>query len=354
MVDELFILCKVEAIAKPLFSIYLFQSKIMVDIKDYIKELLFTNQGVIIPGLGGFVSEYEPAAFDVSENKFLPPSKKITFNPEYSYHDSLLIEFISKKEKIAKENVEKNLQEFVKDTKYKLKKGEEINFPEIGTLTQNTKGQISFSQSKESNLLTDSFGLKSVKTTQPVSDVVQKTIKPRRSFKKAIIITSAAVVLVALIISAWFFTQGFSDFSLISSTNKTEVEQVNNKIKEITEKNLDSIAQADSLKALIVNSIDDNTDKKDALFYQEPAKEKPKPQYSEFYIIAGSFKRMENAEKFSAQLKTKGYNPQIIKSEENLIRISIYSYTDETEALKQLYKLRETSEIKSVWILKSI
>ncbi|PLX12181.1 MAG: SPOR domain-containing protein, partial [Marinilabiliales bacterium] len=66
-------------------------------IKNYIKELLFTNQGVVIPGLGGFVSDYEPAEFDVNENKFLPPSKKISFNTDYAYQDNLLTEFISKK-----------------------------------------------------------------------------------------------------------------------------------------------------------------------------------------------------------------------------------------------------------------
>ena len=63
---------------------------------------------------------------------------------------------------------------------------------------------------------------------------------------------------------------------------------------------------------------------------------------------------MENAEKFSKELASKGYNPEIIHSGKNLIRISIYTYSDETEALKKLYKLRENSEIKSVWILKSI
>jgi hypothetical protein len=62
---------------------------------------------------------------------------------------------------------------------------------------------------------------------------------------------------------------------------------------------------------------------------------------------------MENAEKFCSNLKAMGYEPQIIESDKNLLRISIYSYPDEISALKKLYKLRETSEIKSVWILKT-
>ena len=326
-------------------------------IKNYIRELLFANQGVVVPELGGFVSEYEPAAFDVNENKFLPPSKKITFNSEYSYQDNLLIEFISEKESIDKEKSKKLLDDFVKDIKQKIEKGEKVDFPEIGTLSQTVKGEIIFTQNKESNLLTDAFGLQSVKT-KPITNqqTTTKTLNPVKQKKsyKPIIIGTSAIVFLSLIALSWFLTEGYTDFSLISSNEKTIIEPSKNIIINTTEKNLDSIAETDSIKGLINQSIDENTDKKDALFYTEPEKESVKQKYSEFHIIAGSFKKMGNAEEFSAKLKNKGYNPEIIQSDENLIRISIYSFTDETLALKKLYRLREKSEIKSVWILKSI
>ncbi len=338
-----------------IFHIFVSVKKKVLNIKEYIKDLLFTNQGVIVPGLGGFVSEYEPAAFDVSENKFLPPTKKITFNPEYSYQDNLLSEYIANKEKIDITEARKQIDDFVKDTQFKLKKGETIDFPEIGKLSQSSKGQISFAQNKESNLLTDSFGLTSVKAKQntiPKSDF--KKVKPKKSYKKLIIISSSAAVFLLLVASGWYFTNGFSDFKIFTFGQNEEFVADESPSIENTENNLDSIARADSLKALIVHSIDDNTDKKDALFYEELPKEEPKPVYSEFHIIAGSFKRMENAEKFSNELRSKGYSPEIIKSGEELIRISIFSYNNESEALKKLYKLREASDIKSVWILKFI
>ena len=329
-----------------------------LNIKDYIKELLFTNQGVVIPGLGGFVSEYEPAAFDVSENKFLPPSKKISFNAEYSYQDNLLIDFISQKEKIDQEKSKTQLSDFVNDLKSKLKKGEKIEFPEIGTLSQTAKGEIQFKQDTNSNLLTDSFGFQSIKSKPIISEkTVEKVkthIKPKKSYKKLIIIGSSAIIILCLIGLSWYLTDGYSDFRLISSNDSSVKELVIQEAINNTEKNLDSIAKADSVKALINQSIDENTDLKDALFYEEPEKDDPKPQYSAFHIIAGSFKKMENAEKFSSELKNKGYEPEIIQSGENLIRIAIFSFTDETEALKELYKLRQDSNIKSVWILKSI
>jgi CCDC81-like HU domain protein/sporulation related protein len=327
-------------------------------IKDYIKELLFTNQGVVIPGLGGFVSEYEPAAFDVNENKFLPPSKKITFNSDYSFQDSLLIEFISEKENLDKEKAKEILDDFVKEIKSELKKGEKIDFPEIGILSQSAKGEIQFKQSTESNLLTDSYGLKSIKTKPIKSNKTtiktSKPVKHKKSYKKQLIFGLSGIVFICLLVASWFYTDGYKDLSIIFPKKETEVHLSENKAKLTTEKNLDSIARADSIKALIVHSIDDNTEKKDALFYKQPEKQEPKTIYSEFHIIAGSFKKLENAEKFSSELKDKGYNPEIIQSGENLIRIVIFTFTNETEALKKLYKLRETSDIKSVWILKIV
>ena len=327
-------------------------------IKEYIKELLFANQGVVIPGFGGFVSEYEPAAFDVNENKFLPPSKKITFNADYTFQDSLLIDYISKKEKIEKTEAKKILDNFVIEIKSELKNGKKIDFPELGTLSETKKGEIQFKQSAESNFLSESYGLKSIKT-KPIkrnkdSVPATKIVKPKRSYKKAIIIGSSTILCLCVIAAGWFFTNGFTDFSILFPNQKSEDTFAENKALIKTEQNLDSIAKADSIKALIVHSIDDNTDKKDALFYEEPEKQEAKTIYSEFHIIAGSFKKIENAEKFASKIRDKGYETEIIQSGENLIRIAIYSYTNETEALKKLYELRENSDLKSVWILKVI
>ncbi|MFP4024994.1 MAG: SPOR domain-containing protein [Thiohalospira sp.] len=328
-----------------------------MDIKKYIKQLLIENQGVIIPGLGGFTAEYEPAAFDVSENKFLPPTKKILFNPKYSFSDTKLIDFIAQQENIDKEKIKVQIKEFVKNIKNQLKAGENVDFPAIGTLHQNAKGEILFTWDKQSNLLADAFGLKVLKTkpieqqTKPTVAIHQKSKPGKKIF---ITITSAAAILLLIALS-WYFTDGYKNLGFLSSNKSIPKEKITAK-KPKTKAYLDSIARADSIKAIINQTIDVTTNKKEALFYQEPETkpDEKKQQYTQFHLIAGSFKKIENAEKFCNDLKAMGYEPEIIESGENLFRISIYSYSDEISALKKLYKLRETSEIKSVWVLKSL
>jgi cell division protein FtsN len=327
-------------------------------IKNHIKELLIANQGVIIPDLGGFVSEYEPACFDVSESKFLPPSNKIQFKPEYSYQDDLLIDFISEKENLSKEESKKLLADFVKDLKSLFQKGEKIDFPEIGTLSQDTKGTIHFIQAKETNLLTNSFGLKSINSkpivNHPKETKTKALSKQKKSHKKLIILISSVIFLLCLLSISWHFTEEFTRFNFASSNDVNSNSTNTSDISQTTVRNLDSIAKADSVKALINESIDENTDKKDALFYSQPEEKEENTTYSQFYIIAGSFKKIENAEKYAIGIREKGFKTEIIESGENLIRISIFKYSNESEALKKLYELRQKSELKSVWILKEI
>lgn len=179
----------------------------------------------------------------------------------------------------------------------------------------------------------------------------------KRSLKKPLFIGASLIIIVTLVLLTWTFTDGFSEFdsfsSMFKAKNETTIQQETLTTKSI--EYLDSIAQADSIKASINKTIDVTTIKKDALFYTTQKKEQEitKPIYTKFNIIAGSFQSRNKAEIFSKELNKKGFTTEIIESENNLFRISIASFTSEQLALQELYKLRANSEIKQVWILKS-
>ncbi|OFX88157.1 MAG: hypothetical protein A2W99_10565 [Bacteroidetes bacterium GWF2_33_16] len=332
-----------------------------MDIKDYIKDLLLKHEGLVIPDLGGFVSEYEPAAFDVNESKFLPPTKKLYFKPEFSFEDSVFADYIAKKENINLEDAKKKISEFAIHVKKEFKKGLSIDIKDVGVLSQTKKGVILFEQDKNLNLLTESFGLKSVKIKPLSEKTISKQLftekKPRKSFKKPILLVSAVIVIIALVFLAGIITEGFSEFSFFSSifSSKKGYDNQQEVLSTKSIEYLDSIAKADSIKASINKILDVTTVKKDALFYTEQKKEQEfaKTVYVKFDIIAGSFQSLNKAEIFCKELNKKGYKTEIIESDSKLFRISIATFTSEEQALKELYRLRASSEIKQVWILKS-
>ena len=167
-------------------------------------------------------------------------------------------------------------------------------------------------------------------TQQPNIFVNTIVDKPKKSYKKLLVIGFVGIIFICLVGVSWFITDGFSDFSNISLNKNPRLSSSENIGLINTEKNLDSIAKADSIKAHINTTIDENTDLKDALFYQEPNREltlymnvESPVKYSKFQIIAGSFKEIENAQRYSVELKSKGFQPEIIHSGENLYRISM-------------------------------
>jgi len=90
--------------------------------------------------------------------------------------------------------------------------------------------------------------------------------------------------------------------------------------------------------------IDKMTDKKRALMYEE------KKDTSTYYLVAGSFKRHENAREFRRQLKDQGYPAQILHRD-NLYRVTVKTYDKKQQALVKLYQMRDTGKLESIWLL---
>jgi cell division protein FtsN len=71
-----------------------------------------------------------------------------------------------------------------------------------------------------------------------------------------------------------------------------------------------------------------------------------------FYLIGGSFAKIENADKLIARYSQKGFNPQIIGQASNgYYRVSIMAYLRKEEAMEELRRIRE-SEIPGAWVLR--
>jgi cell division septation protein DedD len=60
-----------------------------------------------------------------------------------------------------------------------------------------------------------------------------------------------------------------------------------------------------------------------------------------YYIIIGAFKVLENAERLSKEVKSKGNNPEIIrKADKGIWVLSIASFTNQEAALSKLKEVK--------------
>ena len=130
-----------------------------MQISQYISELLFRYDCVVVPGFGAFLSERVSAKIDKSSGEFFPPCKHISFNTQLKSNDGLLANHISSVEEITYENAISKIKKQVDYAIKSLENSETIEFPNIGSLTNSKKGKITFEPTNKNNFLKDSFGL---------------------------------------------------------------------------------------------------------------------------------------------------------------------------------------------------
>ena len=67
-----------------------------MDIAKSIGELLFEKKVVVVPGFGGFTSDYKAANIDFVQSSVAPPSKRIQFNDNLKLNDGVLVAHLQK------------------------------------------------------------------------------------------------------------------------------------------------------------------------------------------------------------------------------------------------------------------
>jgi len=183
----------------------------MVRPDQYICELLFTNDCVIIPGLGGFVSNTRSTFLNPSQHTFTPPSKKVAFNSSLRTNDGLLAHYISQEENISYHEANEIISAYVDDVFRKLALGEQISIDEVGTLSMDLERHIQFDPETNANFLLSSFGMTSlhspaIKREEAQMEVVKgdkqpgtSQVKRKKKLWKIIELVPAAAVLAIMI-----------------------------------------------------------------------------------------------------------------------------------------------------------
>jgi nucleoid DNA-binding protein len=336
-----------------------------LDIAKYIKELILLNECIILPDLGGFVSKYCSANIDSDKNILSPPSKIIEFRDDLVKDNGLLINHIAKEKKIPVNNARKLVEEFVKEINIRLDKGEKVVLKDVGSFVKDIKRRkIVFDTFRDENYLVDSYGLTSlelfdIEKPENKDDLNFQIpqIKTIRRKRTGLWIAAGIAVLVILLILLIPVTdsEDFQNYKFIhvgkpdSITQKSEEKIIFGQRKRIVQ---------DSVTGEIEDIIDKTSRKEIALMYKEPEVNKSSNYQTEelisqpgkYYLVAGSFKRLENAHNLRAELTTSGYDPQIIQTRNGYFRVILYSFQDRNIAIRELEKVRKGLN-RSVWIL---
>ena len=300
-----------------------------MEISQYIKELLLLNDCVIIPEFGGFVANYKPAT--IENNQFFPPTKEIAFNNKLISNDGLLINYISEAEGLDYFNAKQKLDSFVEETMLNLERNRNVYFEGVGYMHYDSRENLQFEPQLKQNLLVESYGLQNfsyeklyqrqipkpavkVEYREPVPVIFQQ-----RKLKKLAIAIPLLIAMALIPMKKNNEYLSKSDMgmweTLMQSTPAAPIQTPEQNLTE--------------------NSFNVSATKTEQLKY---------------FIIGGSFKSEENADKYIQQLKEQGYNGQNLGVFKGLNRVAMKGFSTMDEAQKELNSLLSNNPSSGVWI----
>ncbi len=307
-----------------------------MQLANYINDLLYRYDCVIIPGFGALLTQYKSAVVQPETHTFFPPTKTVSFNRRLQTNDGLLANYVATVEQCSYETALQRIRNFTGTISLKLSEGENVEIKGIGSFQLNTEKSVQFQPAEKQNFSTASFGMTQF-ISPKVSREVYKEAVEKLEEKAPIRFTPekreaqpylkyAAIALIALTLG------GFGGMKLYE-----------NNIKE------HNLAERQKANTLLENQIQEAT-----FVIDNPLPAihlNIKKETGIYHIIAGAYSEPENAEKKVLQLKAKGFSPSIITANRyGLTQVIYNSFSSRKEALQSLYQIKGT-ENSDAWLL---
>lgn len=386
-------------------------------LNEYIKELIASNNRVIIPNFGAFLLR----ATSKNKNKKDLASKieDIYFSPFLKFNDELLVNHIMKKENLDQKASLEKINEYIKTIEDTVKKEGVFTIEGLGEFYQDAQGKIQFkinpgegkqetSEEKEEKKAeetktqptkkeTDKTAKKTVNekasaakssstkqepqkasqkqteqgkekqksataqaskqkaTATKKSATTSKQPSEKKKTNKGLVLSIAIGVPVAAIF-VWAMLNFDTVNSLFSkdgddkqkSSVAEKIDKAGQKEESTKEQNGEKKAQADQTKEKKQKETEAKSDK-------QPKQEQVKTTATtgttgkKFYIVAGSFRKKQNAINFREKLQEQGYNSELIGERNGMHAVSYDSFQSKAKAQAELSAYRKKG-IKA-WLL---
>lgn len=304
-----------------------------MQLANYISDLLYRYECVIIPNFGGFVTNNKSAKIDSDKHTLFPPYKQITFNSHLVNNDGLLANYIASIDKISYSCALNFIQFEIEAWQNKLN-NQELYLNDIGSFNLINQ-QLVFEPYQKINYLTSSFGLNNVVSSEIKRETYNKQIVKLEE-KAPIYITTESKKAPAYLKYAAVFVIGLSAIGfgrkLYKDNQNKQLVVAAKKQQEIVDHKIENATFVIS-KPLPTLNLEVEKQKKG------------------FHVIAGAFRFPDNAQRKVKQLLEEGYQARILGVNKwNLSVVSYGSYSDKEAAYNELSKIKNNVE-KEAWML---
>jgi len=303
-----------------------------LNLANYISDLLYRYECVIVPKFGGFVTNTKSARIDAQNNTLHPPYKQITFNSHLTNNDGLLANYIASVDNISYECALNYIQ-FEIDAWNEKVKNQELTLNGLGAFNL-LNSKLNFEPQEQINYLTSSFGLSNVVKSEiereaalkANKEVIAPKVIPLTEKKAPNYLKYAAIFVIGLSVIGFagkYYQNHIRENQLVEAQKQQDL------MEEKIENATFMIA-----KPLPTLNLEVSTSAK-----------------KNFHVIAGAFRFPENANRKLNQLLQDGYDARILGVNKwNLTVVSYGSFSDRDDAVENLSEIRK-NVAKDSWLL---
>lgn len=355
----------------------------MIELSRHIESLMLKHDCVIVPGLGGFVTQYVPARRVDDEQLFLPPCRSVGFNPQLNINDGLLVQSYMQAYDTNYPETIKLIDDAVAQLKHELQEQGEYELSGIGKLTLGIGGKYNFTPCEAGVLSPELYGLDAVTTpciAELEKNAEQKTDKKdskkkvniKRTEKNYTISINRELVnyVAAAIVAVFFYLIWATPINNNGQTEKQVAsalyEQLFDKATQPTTHNtaVEHAVPLNATMALPTNEANNNSVQQNDLTtqtknnttsnetIQNTSETNKQPSVDGRYtLVLASAITENNAQSFAQKLKTEGLKDATPYKRGRMVRVIYGHYPTEQAAKQALSKLQTHKAFAEAWVM---
>lgn len=366
----------------------------MIELSRHIESLMLKHDCVIVPGLGGFVTQYVPARRVEGEQLFLPPCRTVGFNQQLTLNDGLLVQSYMQAYDTNYPETIKLINDAVKQLKQELQENGEYELSGIGRLTLGIGGKYNFTPCEAGVLSPELYGLDTVsipnvaqaeKQKPAIAAHDKKKVHIKRTEKNYTISINRELVnyVAAAVVTIFFYFLWATPVSNSPQNDKQAASAIYEQLfdnatqKVVQPKEVgpavmqDAATKADSTNALLSNTYSDNNIStnvtQEAKSVQPtvqqqgestatpnnttPTAKTMPTQAGRYTLVLASAISESNAQHFAQKLKQEGMKDASAYKRGRMVRVVYGHYANENEAQKALNTLRRHEAFTDAWVM---
>ena len=341
-----------------------------------------TNECVIVPDFGGFMTHQVSARYDEADRSFLPPYRTLGFNPQLRINDSVLAQSYVEANDISYPEALRRIESEVAVLKQELSDKGSYEMENLGVLTVNQEGNYEFTPCEAGVLSPSLYGLSdftfkrlkdssSVETARKSLPTVASEVSIQPSMldvlddhqdnqeEKAVVIkmswirnaVAVAAAVVAFFLIATPIANGDFDTQTMSQLQHNLLYKL---IPQDT--NVVPVEPAIAPSAPVASApvAPTATQKEKTTAPESPKAPEAKKTTPTYYIVVASQVKMSNAEAYVEQLHKEGYQDAQVMVRNNIVRVVCGSFDSENDAYRQLNKMNVKEEFYEAWVYKDV